>query len=142
MVDKADTIEQVETEALTAKDPEEDQRGAMKQVVSEYVSIHATAVVEDSPNVTLTNDEIESIYKFIASKEHLIKNIADAKANHLSSREFRNLKFKHTVEVIIIVKTANLWEGARSYIWRHLGAGNTWTRGNGSKINLVKIHEK
>ena len=44
----------------------------------ELVTIEATAVIEDSPNVTLANDELESIYRFIASKEHLIKNIADA----------------------------------------------------------------
>ena len=109
--------------------------------VIEFVTIEATAIVEDSPNVTFANDEQESIYRFIASKDHLIKNIADAQAIHLSSREFRNNKYKHTVGVKIILKTANLWEGARSYIWRHLGGDNTWTRGDGTKITLVKIHQ-
>ena len=110
--------------------------------VKEFVTIEATAIVEDSPNDTLANDELESIYRYIASKDHLIKNIADAKAQHLSSREFRNFKYKHTVGVKIIVRTANLWEGARSYIWRHLGGDNTWTRGNGTRITLVKIHQE
>ena len=104
----------------------------------EFVTIEATAVIEDSQNVTIENDELESIYRYIASKEHLIKNIADAQANHLSSREFRNFKYKHTVGVKIIVKTANLLEGPRSYIWRHLGGDNTWTLGNGT---LVKKHQ-
>ena len=57
-------------------------------VYKEFVTIEATAVVEDSPNVTFVNDELESIYRFIASKDHLIKNIADAQSSHLSSREF------------------------------------------------------
>ena len=35
----------------------------------------------------------------------------------------------------------HLWEGARSYIWQHLGGDNTWTRGDGTKITLVKIHQ-
>ena len=106
------------------------------------MNIEATAIIEHSPNVTLANDELESIYRFIASKDHLIKNIADAQARHLSSREFRHQKYKHTVGVKIIVKTANLWEGARSYIWRHLGGDNTWTRGDGTRITLVKIHQE
>ena len=55
-------------------------------VAKEFVTIEATAVIEDSPNVTLANDELESIYRFIASKDHLIKNIADAQAIHLSNR--------------------------------------------------------
>jgi hypothetical protein len=110
--------------------------------VKEFVVIEATAIVETSPNETLANDELESIYRYIASKAHLIKNIAGAKAQYLSSREFRHLKYKHTVGVKIIVKTANLWEGARSYIWRHLGGDNTWTRGNGTRITLVKIHQE
>ena len=111
-------------------------------VVKEIVTIKATAIIEDSPNVTLASDEIESIYRFIASKDHLIKNIADAQVTHLSSREFRNQKYKHTVGVRIIVKTGNLWEGARSYIWRHLGGDNAWTRGDGTRITLVKIHQE
>ena len=63
-------------------------------VAKEIVTIEATAIIEDSPNVTLANDELESIYRFIASKDHLIKNIADAQARHLLSREFRNHKYK------------------------------------------------
>ena len=91
---------------------------------------------------TLLNEELESVYRFIASKDHLVKNIADAQAKHLTTREFRQSKFKHTLEVKIIVRTANLWEGARNYIWRHLGSGNSWICGNGSKITLVQIHKK
>ena len=140
-VEEAITIEEIETEETTAEEPEIPKENT-EQVVREFVTIHATAIVEDSLNETLTNDEITSVYRFIASKDHLIKNIADAKANHLSSRKLRNCNFKHTIGVVIIVKTANLWEGARSYIWRHLGPGNSWTIGNGSSITLVKIHEK
>ena len=109
---------------------------------AEVITIYATAVVEDSPNATLANDELESIYRFIASKDHLVKNISAAQACHVSSREFRNSKFKHTLDVKIFVKTANLWEGARNFIWLHLGSGNIWSRGNGLKITLVKIHQK
>jgi hypothetical protein len=72
----------------------------------------------------------------------LIKNIADAKGQHLSTREFRHFKYKHTGGVKIIVKTANLWEGARSYTWRHLGIDNTMTQGDGTRITIVKIHQE
>jgi hypothetical protein len=66
------------------------------------VTIEATAIVEDSPNVTFANDELEWIYRYISSKDHLIKNITDAQASHLSSREFQNDKYKHTVGVKIL----------------------------------------
>ena len=42
-------------------------------VTKEFVNIEATAIIEHSPNVTLANDELESFYKSIASKDHLIK---------------------------------------------------------------------
>ena len=58
----------------------------MINVIRECVTIEATAIVEDSTNVTFANDELQPIYRFIASKDHLIKNIADAQASHLSSR--------------------------------------------------------
>ena len=80
--------------------------------------------------------------RFLTNKDHLLRNIANFKFNYLSSREFRLNKFKHTVEVEVNVKTANLWEGARSYVWKHLVSDNTWSRGNGTQITLVRIHQK
>ena len=104
------------------------------------VTIYAMAVVEDSPYVTLADEELDSLRRFLTCKDHLMRNIAHIEFNHLSSRELRS-RFKHIIDVKIHVKTANLWEGARSYIWRHIG-NDTWTRTNGTRIELVKIHQK
>ena len=111
-------------------------------VVESEVTIYATAIIEDSVYATLVNDDVESLVRFLTSKEHLLRNIAHIEYNPLSSREFRNSKFKHTVQVMLHVKTEHLWEGPRGYIWRHLGSDNSWTRGNGTTITLVKIHQK
>ena len=105
------------------------------------VQIRAIGVFDDSPDSDLGTDAIASMLKLIKHKEHLEHNVEKVEWKHLSSREFRANRFKHTVEVVIYVKTANLWEGARSYLWKHLG-GETWTRGNGTVISLAKMHEK
>ena len=125
----------------TTEDEEEPTKPVETQMPS-VVTIFATAILEDSPNETLDNEELESLYRFVNSKDHLVKNIENIEFNYLSSRQFRSNKFKHTIQVLIKVKTASLWEGPRSYIWCHLGNDNTWVCGNGSRFNHVKIHQK
>ena len=105
------------------------------------VPVHATAIFENSPNSNVMQDEIDSLVRFITSKDHLARNVNDVIYSILPSRECGNQNFRHTVQVQINVKTANLWEGARGYIWKHLGS-DTWTRGNGTRIGLVRIHQK
>ena len=107
----------------------------------EVVVIHGTAVIEDSPFNTLVQEELESLVRFVTSKEHLRINIENIEYIHMSTREFRNNKFKHIVELKLSVRTSSLWESPRSYIWRHIGR-DTWTRGNGASINVTKIHQK
>jgi hypothetical protein len=102
--------------------------------------IHATADIEDSPNGNLIDEELDSLLRFITSRDHLKQNNNNIEFEHVSTREFRT-KFKHLVGVKINVKTVNLWEAARSYIWKHIG-NDTWTRGNETKITLARIHQK
>jgi len=109
-------------------------------IIPPVVTIHATAVIDDSPNAALTEEEFSSLAKIIQSKDHLVNNIANIEYSYLSTKEFRT-KFKHTVGLVIFVKTCNLWEGARSYIWKHLGR-DTWSLNNGSEINFLRIHQK
>ena len=135
----------VNSEDRTTPDTLENHRDTIEDSVNiaqipPIVIVYATAMIEDSPYVTLVAEELDSLSRFIASKEHLLRNIADVEFVHLSSRELRS-KYKHTVEVKIHVRTANLWEGARKYVWKHLG-DDTWTRTNGTKMNLVRIHQK
>ena len=110
-------------------------------ITKPIVTIHATAVLEDSPFSTLMQEEVDSLVRFVTNKEHLARNIENIVYDHLSSREFRSTRFKHTVALKLIVKTANLWEGPRNYLWKHIGQ-DTWTRGNGTLINIVRIHQK
>ena len=125
--------EQTDNTAVPAQSSRENQ-------VPPVVMIHATAVIDDSPNAAFTNDDINSLGKIIGSKDHLVNNDANFNYSYLSTKELRT-KFKHTVGLVIHVKTCNLWEGARSYIWKHLGQ-DTWTLRNGSEVNIVKIHQK
>ena len=103
--------------------------------------IHATATFESSPFTTLDKEEINSILRCFAQKDHLRKNIADVKFSSSISRPGAGNLFKHVVGIMILVKMDTLWESPRSYIWRHLGQDG-WKRSNGTTIELTKIHQK
>ena len=51
------------------------------------------------------------------------------------------VRFKHIVQFRIYLKTVNLWENARSYLWKHLGR-DRWDRSNGTIISVHRIHQK
>ena len=87
------------------------------------------------------NDEVESLIRFLTNRDHLQRNIKNIEYSYLSSGELLNGKYKHTLGLKIEVKTENLWEGPRSYLWKHIGQ-DTWSRGNGTVINVVRIHQK
>ena len=87
----------------------------------------------------LSQEYGDSLRRYLASKEHLSRNIVSAQFVHETSRSLRN-SFVHTVAVVLEVKTERLWESAASYIRKHLGATNEWSRGNGTVIKLSRIH--
>ena len=60
--------EQTDNTAVAAQSSRENQ-------VPPVVMIHATAVIDDSPNAALTNDDINSLAKIIGSKDHLALSI-------------------------------------------------------------------
>ena len=97
-------------------------------------------MIDNSPNEALTNDDINSVAKILTNRDHLAQNIVNIEYSYVSTREFRE-KFKHSVGIVISVQTCNLWEGARSYIYRHTGR-DTWTLRNGSVVDIVRIHQK
>ena len=124
---------------LTGKNDEAVAESSCENIVPPVVTIYATAVIDNSPNAALTNEDVGSLAKILGNKDHLVNNIANFEYSYLSSKELRS-KFKHTVGLVIFVKTCNLWEGGRSYIWKHLG-GDTWTLKNGSEVNIMRIHQ-
>ena len=114
----------------------------VSEMLPKLVDVYATATFSQCPNSQLTQEYLDSLYRFITSKDHLKKNIAniyydriyDLGANHAGT-------FEHSVQFRMAVKSQNLWEGCRSYIWKHLGS-DVWERGNGTKIKLSRIHQK
>ena len=90
-------------------------------------------MVENSPFMYLTEDDINSLRNFITSEEHLQRNIIRTELERVSKWE---------ISVKMFVSTSKLCEGARPYIWKHLGGSNFWTRSNGTVIKLERIHVK
>ena len=107
----------------------------------ETVIVYATAVLENSPDSQVTRSHIDSLSKIIDCKEHLQRNIEDFKFGKLSSWELGNKMFDHQIQVTLKVKTTQLWESPRGYLWRHLGT-STWTLQDGTSVSLIKIHQK
>ena len=133
IVDNAKEVTDTAAVAIASK-------GCLENTVPPVVKIHATAVIDNSPNEALSNDDINSVAKILTNRDHLAQNILNIEYSYLSTREIRE-KFKHSVGIVISVQTCNLWEGARSYIYRHTGR-DTWTLRNGSVVNIARIHQK
>ena len=84
----------------------------------------------------------DSLMRYLQSEPHLDQNIVKAELTQLSSRSFRNNVFVHTVDVIILVRCARLWESPASYVRKFLGQPNLWEKSNGTMIKLSRIHQK
>ena len=107
----------------------------------EVAIVHATAVIENSPGEILTQADAKNLQDLIFRERHLEQNILNLEFGRQVSRNLANGKFKHTLEIKLFVSTNNLWEGPRSYIWKHLGQ-NEWKKGNGSSAVFNRIHVK
>ena len=107
----------------------------------DVVTVRATAVFENCPDENLTEDYFGSLQKFLASEDHLKRNIlsVNVKTSNLASRESGNGMFTHTLLVDMAVSTNNLWEPAQDYVAKHL-AKSDWLRGNKTRITLNRIH--
>ena len=111
-------------------------------VLPEIVDVFATATFSLCAYSQLSQDDLDSLYRFITSKEHLKKNIASIHYDKIYSLGSDNAgTFEHAVQFRIGVRRQNLWEGPRSYIWKHLGS-DVWERGSGTLIKLSHIHQK
>ena len=105
------------------------------------IEIHATAIFDKSPTHYLSQEEYESLGRFVTNLEHLQRNIQNVVVDSYSTRNNDDGTFMHTANVRIHVKSKHLWESGRSYLWKHLGH-DTWERGNGTCITLKRIHQK
>ena len=93
--------------------------------------LKAVAVFENSPDIGISQEDINSLHKFICSEQDLRENVAKIELDVGSESEvFVKLHMR-----------PRLKEGARSFVWKHLGGNNLWTKQNGTTIKLVRIHE-
>ena len=107
----------------------------------EEVVVHATAVIDNSPSDTISENDVKSLESLILRENHLKDNISKLEVGQRSSRSFRNNRFKHTIEFLISVKTRKLWDSPKQYIWKHLGQME-WSKDNGTKVSFSRIHVK
>ena len=77
--------------------------------------------IENSPFERVAQEELDSMIRFILSKEHMKINILHVEFSNVSTRELNEGGFKHIVGLKLSVKTTNFWETPRSYIYRHIG---------------------
>ena len=103
--------------------------------------VHATVLLENSPQFQVTQSYLNLISQLIDSKEHLQRNIKTFRFGNITNLECGNNVYKHQVQVILEVKSSQLWESARSYLFRHLGT-NRWTLQDGTEVSMVRIHQR
>ena len=106
----------------------------------EQIAVFVTADFEDAPKDALDQADLRSLEGIIVRQTHLKENFAKLEYGQFYIIAHGN-RYKHTLEFKIFVKTRNLWEGSRSYIWKHFGR-DEWTRHDGSKVTFNRIHVK
>ena len=120
------------TAATKGIDPQED---------SDNVTVFATVLFDNSPYVSLQQEELESFIRCVNSMDHMARNIANISVEGYDTCRLQNGRFRHQVQVKIAVRENNLWENANDYIFKHLGM-DRWDRRNGTVISLMQIHQK
>lgn len=73
-----------------------------------YAIIHATAIVQNSPNQSFSQDEWDSILRFITNKDHLKKNVMSVECCQSASRDLSYSGFTYSVVLKNLVRTKNL----------------------------------
>ena len=89
----------------------------------------------------LGNADVESVDSILKSREHLRRNISYVTYGALQTFKQHSGEFIHCLSITMDVDTSRLWEGARSYVFHHLGK-DSWTIGNGTKTRFSRIHQK
>ena len=97
-------------------------------------------MIENTPGEKVTQADANNLQNLIFREKHLQQNILRLEFGRQQS-DVRNNRFKHTLELRLFVSTQNLWEGPRSYIWKHMGQ-NEWSKENGSRVVFNRIHVK
>ena len=104
--------------------------------------IYATVVLDSCQQNQVTWKNFDSVSQIIDSKEHLRQNIEHFEFGNMSSSDIDNRQFKHQIQAVLKVKTYQLWESPRSYLWRHLGKNSTWTLEDGTEVSIIRIHQR
>ena len=107
----------------------------------EEVLVFATAVFESTSLQILTQNEANFIERLVFRENHLKQNIVKLDFGPQNCKKLDNKPYKHSLDLNLSVRTSKLWEGPRSYIWKHLGQFE-WTQSDGTKVVLNRIHVK
>ena len=129
-------------ENVTKTGDEESIEAANSAPIPEIIPVYCSATLENCPDSHLNEEYGESIKRFLVSEQHLEQNISSAELQYVSSKSCRNNLYSHTVSIVVYVRTARLWESPASYLRKHLGLTNYWTRSNGTVVRLSRIHQK
>ena len=109
---------------------------------NDFVMVYATASLKNAPFSRVEDDILSSISEIVNCKDHLRRNIRKIDFTNIRNRPMRgSSRFMHEVDIVLHVNKCNLWESARSYLWKNLGS-SSWTLHDGTEIALLRIHQK
>ena len=103
--------------------------------------VYMTALLENCPYGSVEDTVLNSIFEILSGKEQAKENINKISVGNIFNQQSRNFKFNHRVWIMLHVKTSNLQEMAKRYIWRNFGTSK-WYLQDGTRLSFTKIHQK
>ena len=93
----AKVVEVIETTGIDNEKPVEAKPVEKPVEQVDEIWVNTLVTLENSVNEALSSKDMKSVEEIIFSANHLRENIVNLEANQLSSRQFRNRRFKHIV---------------------------------------------
>ena len=140
-VDKNISDETKVTDTVTVVKEKTDNEATVVKEEPAIVTVHATAVIENSTSESLMQIECKNLKGLVFRERHLQENIVKLEFGHQATQDLRNGKYNQTLGLRLYVSTRKIRERPRSYVWKHLGQ-NEWSKGSSSTVVFNWIHVK
>ena len=104
--------------------------------------VHAQIHFDQCQSSYLSQNHLQTIQGIIFRSDHLRRNVKHIEfGENRTYRSDHENSFDHQIWIRLQVDSSNLWENARSYIWKHLGQ-QEWKLGDGTIVTANRIHVK
>ena len=104
--------------------------------------VHATVNFDSCLSRSLQVKDYQFVESIVSRYDHLKQNIQ--KIEFGACRTYVDKEknaFNHSLAIKLFVDSSQLWQGARSYVWKFLGQ-DEWKKNDGTVLTVNRIHVK